>query len=228
MTRDSRNGHKGGRIDRAALLDGVTHLVWDWNGTLIDDVELCRAALNHMLERRGLPPVDATTHAAHFGFPIRPYYEHVGFDFAKESFDEVSRQFVDFYEARRENLPVRKGARQALKAATGIGLGQSLLSAYHEDLLTRLVRERGLDSHFQSLNGTDNLNAEGKIARGQRWLQEAGLRPQELLLIGDTLHDAELAEALGARCVLIESGHQSRDRLLATGCPVLSEFSELL
>ena len=211
-----------------SLPDGTRHVVWDWNGTLLDDVELCRSTLNTLLERRGLPPVSAEFHAEGFGFPLQPYYESVGFDFAQESFSEVSRQFTELYEEGRHECPLRIGAREIITALNERGVGQSVLSAYNQHLLRNILNERDLAPHFSHITGTDNLNAEGKVARGLAWLEESGLPADEVLLIGDTLHDVEVARALGVKVLLVESGHQSRPRLESAGCPVLPGLAYLL
>lgn len=211
-----------------SLLADTRHVVWDWNGTLLDDVELCRGVLNTLLERRGLQPVSAEVHAEGFGFPLQPYYESVGFDFAQESFSEVSRQFTELYEAGRHACPLRVGARETIAALRERGVGQSVLSAYNQHLLRNILHERDLAPHFSHITGTDNLNAEGKVARGLAWLAESGLSPDDVLLVGDTLHDVEVARALGVRVLLVESGHQSRSRLEAAGCPVLPGLTYLL
>jgi len=71
--------------------------------------------------------------------------------------------------------------------------------------------------YFHSLLGLDNIHAGGKIEIGLSWRRE---HPEaRLLLIGDTDHDAQTAQAMGADCILLACGHQSRAHL--EGCPCL-------
>lgn len=207
---------------------GPRHLVWDWNGTLLDDAWLIRESLNTLLERRGLRRLGAEEHAAGFGFPLKEYYTSVGFDFGRESFDEVSRQFKEYYESRRTEVELRRGAVEVLEGLGRRGISQSLLSAYNQDLLRDFVIQRGLDRFFDSVTGTPNLTAEGKVELGRRWLAGSGLDPASVLMVGDTLHDVEVAEGMGVRILLIDSGHQSLARLQATGRPILPDLTALL
>ena len=59
-------------------------------------------------------------------------------------------------------------------------------------------------------------------------MQALGLDPQNVLLVGDMIADVQLAQALGAQCVLVPWGHNSRERLAATGCPIAGSCEELL
>jgi phosphoglycolate phosphatase len=211
-----------------SVLQGIRHLVWDWNGTLLDDAWLIRGTLNTLLERRGLPTLSPEEHAAGFGFPLKAYYASVGFDFGRESFEEVSREFKDVYESRRDELELRDGAVQLMGELERRGIAQSLLSAYNRDLLRDFVTQRGLARFFTGVTGTDNLTAEGKVELGCRWLESSGHDPAAVLMVGDTLHDVEVARAMGVSIVLIDSGHQSLARLQATGCPILPHLGALL
>jgi len=46
-------------------------------------------------------------------------------------------------------------------------------------------------------------------------------------LIGDTVHDYEVAREIGAKCLLIAGGHQSIEKLTACGVPVLNNIKEI-
>ncbi len=59
-------------------------LIWDWNGTLLDDVTLCNDCLNQLLEAHGYPQrYDRAGYRELFGFPIEDYYRCAGFDFSR-------------------------------------------------------------------------------------------------------------------------------------------------
>ncbi|MCA9784649.1 MAG: HAD family hydrolase [Candidatus Cloacimonetes bacterium] len=208
-------------------LNGTRHVVWDWNGTLLDDAWLIRDSLNALLAQRGLPTLSPEEHASGFGFPLKAYYTSVGFDFERESFEGVSHQFKEHYEARRQSVALRSGAVELLREFHARGLQQSLLSAYNQDLLRNFVADRELGQWFQTVTGTSNHTAEGKIELGRGWLAESALDPASVLMIGDTLHDVEVAQAMGVRIVLIASGHQSRERLEASGFPVFDTFDAM-
>ena len=70
-------------------------VVWDWNGTLLNDVELNCAIMNRMLLERGKKPLpDLETYRRIFGFPIKGYYERAGFDFSREPYEDVADEYL--------------------------------------------------------------------------------------------------------------------------------------
>jgi phosphoglycolate phosphatase len=203
------------------------HLIWDWNGTLLDDAWLCRDIMNGQLRRRGLPRLSAERYEAIFDFPVEGYYRKVGFDWKKESFEDAGTEFIVEYEKRKKECRLQIGAKELLKHVESAGLSQAVLSAYSHGSLEAFLGHFGVRSHFKSVAGSRNHYAEGKVEHGLRMLQELHVSPSETLLIGDTTHDAEVAEAMGVECVLIPSGHNSRDRLDRCRTNVVNGLGEL-
>ena len=205
----------------------VEMLLWDWNGTLLDDGEYGVGIINAMLRRRGLPEREREEHARIFDFPVRRYYERLGFDFVREPFEVLSHEFVKTYYAGVDACPLRTGAEALLRLCQSNGLRQWVLSATHETYLMELVHRAGVRSYFEDLLGIDSVHAPGKVDRGLRFLEEGKLDPAKVLLIGDTVHDAEVAEAMGIRCWLLEGGHHDPERLRATERPIFSSLGEI-
>ena len=197
------------------------HVIWDWNGTLVDDAWLCVEIVNELLARRGLAPTTPCKYSEVFGFPLRTYYQRVGFDLEREDFAATGDEFNILYSQRLRECRLREGAREVLTALGRSGIGQSLLSASNEVDLEEMVALYGVRSHFAAVSGVDNGLGEGKIERGHRHLAELNCQSDEVLLVGDTLHDIEVAAALGVHCVLVPSGHQSRRRLELGECIVV-------
>jgi phosphoglycolate phosphatase len=191
------------------------HVIWDWNGTLLDDLDLCVTAMNAMLDRRGLPLLDRARYHAVFDFPVRTYYERLGLDVAGSQFELLSAEFIAAYEAGRLGTRLQPDVAAVLTAVEAAGLTQSILSAYHQTTLREIVAHFGLAEHFIRLTGLDNIHAHGKVELGRAWLKELGLPRSEVLLVGDTLHDLEVAQDLGVDCVLVAHGHHSAERLRA-------------
>ena len=105
------------------------HVIWDWNGTLLDDVDLVVDIMNGLLAPRGLRPLDVPRYHEVFTFPVRDYYERLGFDFAREPFEELAIEFITGYSARWPEADLRSGARRGIDELARRGLGQSVLSA---------------------------------------------------------------------------------------------------
>lgn len=204
------------------------HVIWDWNGTLLDDAFLCVEVLNGMLGQRSLPGIDHEAYRENFDFPVVRYYQHVGFDFNLEPFESISTQFVTHFIAGFQRCRLQPKVESVLQLFRSEGIGLSVLSASEQQNLYRQVRHHGLEHYFMALNGIDTIHAPGKTARGLQWMEELGLPGDEVLLIGDTLHDHEVAEAMGADCLLLAHGHQSPTRLTRKGATVLRDMQHLL
>lgn len=197
------------------------HVIWDWNGTLLDDVWLCVDVINGMLQRRGLPQVDVARYREVFTFPVINVYRAMGFDVSRGEFERMSVEYIEAYQARRRECRLHEGVRDVLAAVRGAGFGQYILSAYRQDMLDSLVSDMGLGGYFDFLAGNGDIYAEGKVAHGRRLLERIGADPSEVLMVGDTGHDLEVARELGIRCVLVEFGHFSLERLRALGVPTM-------
>lgn len=195
------------------FIEDYRHVIWDWNGTLLDDLDLCIQAMNVMLARRGMPAIDRLRYHAVFDFPVRDYYARLGLPVDDENFHALSVEFIGAYETRRLEPALQPGAAELLAAIARRGLTQSILSAYHHESLRVVVRHHGVDEHFTELHGLDNIYAQSKVALGRAFLAKLGVPPREVLLIGDTLHDLAVAEELGTACALVAHGHHPAERL---------------
>lgn len=203
------------------------HVVWDWNGTLMDDLMLCLDIINKILQRRDLHEVDLERYRAVFGFPLPDYCRRLGFDLRRDPFEILNAEFGELYEARRCESPLQKGVEQVLSSLLVKGVQHTLLSAYEEEKLREIVAFYGLSAYFEAILGMDNDRGEGKVERGRRCMEERGWQAEEMVYIGDTLHDAEVAEAMGIDCVLVAHGHQNRERLASSGWPVVADLHQI-
>lgn len=201
------------------------HLIWDWNGTLFDDVQLCLDVMNAMLAKRGMPVVSRQAYRQVFDFPVRNYYQKLGYDFEREPFEAISTEFITAYEFQRSGCELMPGAAITLQAVSQQGITQSVLSASKGDYLRQALLEYGLAGWFCAVYGLDNHHAAGKLAVGMALMAEQKLDPGRVLLVGDTTHDAEVAAAMGIACWLIPNGHQDPARLVATGVPVIPDLT---
>ena len=199
-------------------------LIWDWNGTLLDDVAAAVGALNRMLVKRGARPISIEHYRRRFGFPVRPFYAELGVDLAKWDWDEICEDFHTF--VLEEPQTVRPDARAALELAASLGFRQSILSALRQDKLEAALAANGFLGFFDRIFGVDNLDGASKLDRGRELMASLGPAADAPVFIGDTLHDAEVARELGGRCVLVSCGHQMPDRLAVAGCPVAATLAD--
>jgi phosphoglycolate phosphatase len=204
------------------------HVIWDWNGTLLDDAWLCVEILNGLMREAKLRPLTVDEYRADFAFPVVKFYERRGFDFKTHSFDRVSEQYIGEYNRRRYECKLQPGTVAALAKLQQAGLKQSVLSAYREDTLREAVEHYGLTKFFTRLSGLDNIRADGKVDRGRAHLRALELHEAShtVLLIGDTAHDHEVAAAIGADCLLLHHGHMHPERLGGRGVTVVGNLEE--
>jgi phosphoglycolate phosphatase len=204
----------------------LQHIIWDWNGTLLDDTQAGVNAINAMLAARALPQIDVPYYREVFGFPVIRFYSTIGFRIEQENWDAVAREFHDLFLADA-TLRLHGAAANVLMCIREAGVGQSVLSASEQGILDAMIAEYGIAHYFDAICGVDNLYGHSKLDCGRALLQRLDLPPAAVLLIGDSLHDHEVAEALGVRCLLIAQGHQSYARLARSGAPVLDSLADL-
>ena len=201
-----------------------THVIWDWNGTLLDDVDWCVKSTNIMLEKRNLPIFkDTTAYHKIFGFPVIDYYRRIGFDFDKEPFEQLAKEFMDLYHSDSAAFKLFPDAKNTLAFIKDHGLRQVVLSASELNNLRLQIKLLDVEDYFDEILGISNIYATSKRDIGVEYMARADIG--RAVLIGDTAHDYEVAAALGVDCVLIANGHQSKSELAMCGVPVFDDIN---
>lgn len=209
-------------------INNYKHVIWDWNGTLFDDVELCSNIMNQLLEEANLPKISIAEYRDVFTFPVIDYYKALGHDVGEENWEKISIQFISEYELNKYQFNIYPDAEEVLTKIKNLGIEQSILSAYKQETLDELVAHFNLSEFFVGLVGLDNIYAASKLDNGLKWMKELGFNKGEVLLVGDTLHDCEVAKAIGADSVLLSLGHQSKEKLNKCNIPIIDSLSELI
>ncbi len=157
------------------------HIIWDWNGTLLDDRNFCIDIMNNVLRRRGMNKMTESWFLENFCFPVKDYYKKLG-----------------------------------------------LLSASAQSMLDEILKNHQIKTYFVRVLGQNNHYAYGKEEMGKQWVRELELQQHEVLFVGDTLHDKEVADLIGSDCVLISNGHVSERRLKGTDALVLNDLRDII
>ena len=209
------------------IKDRIDVCIWDFNGTILDDVDAGIFAVNELLSECGVPTIpDRKTYQEQFCFPIRDYYEKIGFDFQKTPYEELAPRWVEKYLRYVQNAGCFADVSETLQTLRARGVRQIVLSATEREMLTGQLTSLGLEAQFEEILGLGNIHAASKIALAKAWRAE---HPNaRVLLIGDTDHDVETARAIDAECVLVARGHQSRARLERLGGAVFDTLGEVL
>lgn len=204
-----------------------THILWDFNGTLLDDVGCGITCINTMLKKRGLPTIDSVEkYHSVFTFPITQYYENVGFDFEKEPFSKIAPEWIELNQINIKKAPLFDDAITVLEELKRKKISQAIISATKQDLLRGHIADIGITDYFDDISGLDNINAESKIGIAENWVKN---NPEaKTVLIGDTVHDFEVSSAVNIDCLLVCRGHQSKQTLTKTGMPVFDTLTCVL
>ncbi|MDP4281049.1 MAG: HAD hydrolase-like protein [Bacteroidota bacterium] len=205
-----------------------SHIIWDYNGTLLDDAWLCVEVMNKLLKQRNLPLLTLERYRSIFDFPVQDYYELLGFDFNKESFSTVGMEFIILYDQRKKECSMHQGVLEILKSIHDQGYHQCILSAREQNELRQETRELEIAGYFDLIYGLEDHFAHGKADVGIRLIHDLKGNKEKYLFIGDTCHDSEVADELGIQCMLIPHGHHSIERLEKCHKPIIQSFQELM
>ena len=180
----------------------------------MDDTEAALATLNIMIAERGGTPIGMPFYLDNFAFPVRPFYDRIGIvAHGEDEWNAIAREYHEMY--LRQPKALNRGAFAALDMAKAAGCRQSILSALRQDLLDEQTREYGIDGYFERICGSNNLHGASKVVRAREFLAElrASGAGDAFVMIGDAVHDKEVADAIGVPCVLCAVGSHAGWRL---------------
>ena len=203
-------------------------IIWDFNGTIIDDLDLSLNSINTVLKRRGLTPIeDKSSYRKKFGFPIESYYEKLGMDFTKEPYKVPADEWVKLYNDGKDALGLTRGVDDVISYISSCNTPQWILSASEKSMLTEQLTKLNLIDKFSCILGCDDVYGRGKVEMARDFASQTNVDLTTAVLIGDTDHDFHTAATLGCDCILYTQGHMDECRLSATGATVIHTMSEL-
>ena len=220
---------------KAALINGVaflgknmkyTYCIWDFNGTILDDVELGIYSINELFKAHNMDKhLDREIYCKEFDFPIKDYYRRVGFDFEKMPYEDLAVEWINIYFSNFDRAKIYDGVVPTLNFFGQKGMRQCVLSASEVNSLKKQIEDFGIKKYFEEIMGIDNIYAASKLMLAKAWRER---HPDEkVMFIGDTTHDIETAKALLADCFIVCAGHQSRDRFDGCDATVVGSLIEL-
>ena len=195
---------------------------------MLNDLDVCVDSINRLLVDRGKKELSKRRYRNIFTFPVKSYYELAGFDFKSESFDEVAVEFIDLYKEEVFGCKLFTAGKQVLSRFSQFGYKQYMISAMEHDFLIENVKHTDVIRYFTEISGIQDHLANGKATMAKEFCTRYEIDASDSVFIGDTLHDYEVAKVLGMPCVLVSSGHQSKERLLSSGCVVVDSLIDLL
>lgn len=207
----------------------MVHIVWDWNGTLFDDVEAVVAATSEVFAPYGLGPFGVDEFRAFYTRPIWVAYERLlGRRLGDGEFERLDGAWHDSYHRLMERCALAADARQTIDVLTAAGHSQSLLSMWWHERLVPTIARLGLADAFRRVDGLRLPEQAGGPKAGllARHLAGLGVNAADVIMIGDSADDALAARQAGARAVLYAGGMTDRAKLERLGVPVVARLAD--
>lgn len=208
--------------------NSIEYLLWDWNGTLLNDVWLCVEVMNGILEKYNKEQITAEKYKSVFDFPVKDYYQRLGFDFSKTPFEKVGTDFIVDYDKRTKECNLHTGSHEILNEILQLGIRQSILSAREQKVLSKEVEYFGINGQIEHIIGLNDHYGGRKVDNAKAFLKSRQLNPAKVLMVGDTVHDFEVANQTGMQCVLVASGHHTKEKLQTTGALIVENISDVV
>ena len=204
------------------------HIIFDWNGTLVDDASIFVDILNQLLASRNLNTITLLEYKNEFCFPIKSFYKKLGIDISEKSFTQLEKEFVNEYNQRMFKPKLFNNVLAVLNGLKKEGFRLSILSASNQNVLSKLIKYYSLTEYFDNVVGVNNYGANGKIESGQNLLKKINQTNDEIIMVGDTDYDYKVAKNLQIDCILIGNGHQSLNKLQLTTKGVLNSLEDIM
>ena len=205
----------------------IKNIFFDFNGTIIDDVDLCLDLLNQILSKQNKRTLNKDEYKHVFKFPIKQYYLDAGVDFNNESYEELSSWFINEYQPKSFHCGLYPNSREIFEYLKSKGYHLYILSASKVNNLQEQANIYDITKYFDAILGIDNIFAASKVQIAKDYIKANNINPKETIFIGDTLHDELVAKEIKAIPLLVDCGHQARDVLAAANVKILHSIADL-
>ncbi len=192
-------------------------IIWDWNGTLIDDVGISLECINFLLKKNRLATITRDYYQDVFTFPVKDYYQKLGFDFSQTPFTKLADEFIHEYKKRMFGTKLYPNTKDVLEYLQQTGAKQFVISAMEIEKLKQAIENKGISQYFETILGLNNNYANGKMGLVKEFAKERKemLNSSNVWMVGDTEHDFYIANELNWKSILVSQGHHSFSRLSA-------------
>ena len=185
-------------------------VLWDWNGTLVDDASLCVDILNELLSEYEKSNITLEFYRENFSFPVDNFYRKISLPHNGDEFEEISKKFILRYREKWKKCSLQQNTLDILRHFESLNIKQIILSAGNQYDVEKFIKYYGLDFFFEQILGTDNIKAEGKVELAMNFFSKSDYKAEEILIVGDTLHDLEIGNKIGCMTILSSMGHNSK------------------
>lgn len=205
----------------------IKYIFVDFNGTILDDVDLCLELLNKILMNQNKKTITKEEYKNIFKFPIKQYYLDAGITFDNESYESLAVKFIDKYKILSKKCNLFSNTIDTFKYLRNKNIHLILLSASEKNNLLEQCKYYGIVDYFDEILGINNIYAESKSGLGLDYINKNKIDKEECIFIGDTDHDFLVSREMGVKCILVTSGHQSPNVLNKCNTKILNNFNEI-
>ncbi|MGI6680520.1 MAG: HAD family hydrolase [Bdellovibrionota bacterium] len=204
------------------------HVIFDWNGTLLNDARICYEPCAEIFKELGMPHITFEEYKKNLSYPVIDFYIKYGFDTTKYDYTKISTKYHKRYFERLDECELFDDVIEILEFFKNYNVSLSILSALEQNMLIKCVKEKNITDYFIDIIGSDNDSAGSKIEKGLKWFEKKDFNDSEVLMIGDTLHDAEVAKNLNIDCFLVARGGQHKDVLETSSYKVFHSLKDIV
>ena len=207
----------------------MKYVVWDWNGTLFDDVDNCIKCMNQVLLNHELPIIKIKEeYRKKFCFPVKKYYENIGFNIQNIPYKQLAQEFINVYQPNSINYQFNDEIVALLSNIQDKGIYQIILSASKQENLLAQVNSFGVSKYFAYILGVNDIYAKSKIDIAYKWIKNNMIDSSEILMVGDTIHDYEGSREIGCQCVIYNNGHEEINNKDIGNSILINKLGEVL
>ena len=162
------------------------NIIFDWSGTLVDDLPPVLDATNHVLGIYGKEPLDRESFRLNFRLPYREFYEEV---LPGIPLEELEVHFRKAFSTSQSPVTILPHAREKLEWCREHGIRAFVLTSMDSDAFHLQLKDFGLTDFFEA-------TYSGVLDKRERILEILDahkLDPEESAFIGDMTHDIDTA-----------------------------------
>jgi phosphoglycolate phosphatase len=186
----------------------IQNIIFDWCGTLVDDLPAVWRATNVVLRNAGVRELTLEEYRTEFELPFQRFYSRFVPGIAME---QLEAWYHPAFHAEQHSIKELPHARAFLEFCRAHHIRTFLLSSIHHD---HFARHREI-TRLVPLIDRSYLDVRDKCKRIHEVLKENHLDPRETLFVGDMQHDIEAARHGGVHSVAVLTGFNKLDRLRA-------------
>jgi len=182
------------------------NIIFDWSGTLVDDLGPVIEATNAVLGNYNIAPLDREEFRRLFRLPYREFYSDL---LPHVPLEDLEALFRPAFDAAITPVTVLPHAREKLEWCAACGIRTFVLTSMDTTAFERQMDNFGLRHRFEATYS--GVSDKREIIH--QILENHGLNPDETAFVGDMTHDVETARHGGISSIAVLTGYNHAEIL---------------